>query len=105
MGNKGRVKVNFGEEILSPMFASPEELAAEIDRQIVAGYACFPINYAAHKLLAELGECQALDEYGDIETGVIELNERGEGETETVKLQLYSMYAQPIIRKQNNKHE
>jgi hypothetical protein len=105
MGSKGRVKVSFGKEILPFMFASPEELAAEIDRQIVDGYACFPINYAAHKLLAEQGKCQALDEYGDIETGVIELNERGEGETESVKFQLYSMYAQPIIRKQKNKHE
>jgi hypothetical protein len=105
MGNKGRVNVSFGEEIALDIFASPEDLAGEIDRQIVDGYACFPINYAAHKLLAELGKCQALAEYSDVETGIIELNERSKGEAESVKVQLYSMYAQPIIRKQNNKHE
>ena len=107
MGNKGRVKINFGEEISPPLFDSAEMLAAEIDRQIVNGYACFPINYAAHQLLAQQGKCQPLEKYddGDIKSGTKKLHLRSEGESEAVKAQLYSMYAQPIIRKQNKHHE
>jgi hypothetical protein len=107
MGQKGRVQVSFGEPIALPLLDSPEVLAAEIDRQIVSGYACFPINYAAHKLLSQQGKCQALLNYDsdDIEQGSKELHERSEGELDLVKTHLYSMYAQPIIRKESNNHE
>ena len=107
MGHKGRVQISFGEEISPPFFDSAEVLAAEMDRQIVNGYACFPINYAAHQLLSELGKCQPLECYdeNDIKIGRKELHSRSEDESETVKYQLYSMYAQPIIRKQNKHHE
>jgi hypothetical protein len=107
MGNKGRVQVSFGEEISPKLFNSAEMLAVEIDRQIVNGYACFPINYAAHQLLAQQGKCQPLAEYdeGDINSGTQELHLRSEGESDAVKYQLYSMYAQPILRKQNTHHE
>lgn len=102
MGHKGRVQVSFGEEITAELFANAESLAIEIDRQIVAGYACYPINYAAHKLLSDQGIIKALDHYQeyDIDAGLITLLARCEGEPEAVKQQLYSMYAQPIIRKQ-----
>jgi hypothetical protein len=107
MGVKGRVHISFGEEISPSFFDSAETLAAEIDRQIVNGYACFPINYAAHQLLAKQGKCQPLEKYNerDVELGTKELYLRSEGESEIVKTQLYSMYAQPIIRKQNKHHE
>lgn len=107
MGKKGRVQISFGEEISPALFHSAEMLAAEIDRQIVNGYACFPINYAAHQLLAQQGICEPLAAYDDddIKSGTQELQQRSEGESNAVKTQLYSMYAQPIIRKQHNHHE
>jgi hypothetical protein len=107
MGNKGRVQISFGEEISVPLFNSAETLAVEIDRQIVDGYACYPINYAAHRLLVNQGGCVALEYYDneDIKSGTQDLHERSQGESEAVKYQLYSMYAQPIIRKQNKHYE
>ncbi|MFT7409765.1 MAG: hypothetical protein ACI9EX_000339 [Oleispira sp.] len=107
MGNKGRVQISFGEEISTLFFNSAETLAVEIDRQIVDGYACYPINYAAHQLLVKQGDCIALEYYDEeeIKSGTQELNLRSQGESEAVKYQLYSMYAQPIIRKQNKHHE
>ncbi|MFQ3171762.1 MAG: hypothetical protein ACI9DG_001799 [Oleispira sp.] len=107
MGNKGRVQISFGEKISPSFFNSAEDLATEIDRQIVNGYACFPINYAAHQLLAQQGKCQPLEKYDEdvIKSGAKELHLRSEGESEAVKNQLYSMYAQPIIRKKNKHHE
>lgn len=100
MGHKGRVQVNFGEEIQPERFASAESLAEEIDRQIIHKYECFPINYAAHKLLAEAGKIKALDHYDDLNVGLLALDVRCGQEPEDVKFQLYSMYAQPLIRKQ-----
>lgn len=100
MGKKGRVQVNFGQEINTERFASAESLAIEIDRQIALGYTCFPINQAAHKLLADQGIIEPLDHYEDIELGLSALTKRCGDEPEAVKQQLYSMYAQPLIRKQ-----
>lgn len=107
MGHKGRVHINFGKQVSSSSYQSAELLAIEIDRQIVNGYACFPINYAAHKLLAEQGKCQLLEYYDDVDIklGIDELHKRSKDESDAVKTQLYSMYAQPIIRKQNKHHE
>lgn len=99
MGDKGRIQVSFGEEIAPELFANAETLATEIDRQIVAGYACFPINYAAHKLLADNGTIKALHDYPELEAGLAALKARCKDEAKAVKQQLYSMYAQPLIRK------
>ncbi|GAB2647833.1 1-acyl-sn-glycerol-3-phosphate acyltransferase [Vibrio panuliri] len=46
IGDKGRVHVAFGEVIDQP-FNTPDELAAEIDRQIHQNYKLFPINLLA----------------------------------------------------------
>lgn len=100
MGKKGRVQVTFGKELDREVFASASALAAEIDRQIVDGYACFPINFAAHKLLADRGDVMPLNDYGDILSGLDIIQKRAENESDAVKYQLYSMYAQPVIRKQ-----
>ena len=105
MGKKGRVQVTFGQQIDDAAFASAASLAKEIDRQIVAGYACFPINFAAHKLLSDQGHIQPLSDYGDIRSGLESMKQRAGNETDAVKYQLYSMYAQPVIRKQLSKHE
>jgi hypothetical protein len=100
MGKKGRIQVTFGKEIEDEVFASAVSLAEEIDRQIVAGYACFPINFAAHKLLSEQGHVEPLTDYGDIRSGLDVIQQRAGDESDAVKYQLYSMYAQPVIRKQ-----
>lgn len=105
MGDKGRVHVVFGTEINESIIDSPVALASEIDRQIVSGYACFPINFAAHKLLSDLNACLPLSDYGDITLGLEQIQQRSAGETDAVKFQLYSMYAQPVIRKQINNNE
>ena len=105
MGNKGRIQVTFGKELNDETFASASDLAAEIDRQIVEGYACFPINYAAHKLLADRGDVMPLKDYGDVSSGLDIIQKRAENESDAVKYQLYSMYAQPVIRKQLINHE
>jgi len=49
-GNKGRVHVSFG-EVLRGDYASTEEVAAEIDRQILTNYVSFPSNYLAAEQL------------------------------------------------------
>ena len=46
----------------------------------MAGYACFPINYAAHKLLSEQGDCSPLEDYGDITSGLEAIQQRVAGE-------------------------
>ncbi len=99
MGKKGRIQVTFGKEIDDEAFASALSLAEEVDRQIVAGYACFPINFAAHKLLSDLGHVEPLADYGDIQPGLDVIQQRAGDESDAVKYQLYSMYAQPVIRK------
>ncbi len=100
MGKKGRIQVTFGKEIDDEAFTSALSLAEEVDRQIVAGYACFPINFAAHKLLSDQGHVEPLVDYGDIQSGLDVIQQRAGDESDAVKYQLYSMYAQPVIRKQ-----
>jgi hypothetical protein len=49
LGYKGRVQVNFG-DCLGHKFEMPEDLAAEVDRQIYALYQLFPTNIIAWKM-------------------------------------------------------
>ena len=47
-GQKGRVHVHFGQVMTNPDdLASPETLAAAIDREIYSGYQLYPANYVA----------------------------------------------------------
>ncbi|MBX9914460.1 MAG: 1-acyl-sn-glycerol-3-phosphate acyltransferase [Pseudomonadaceae bacterium] len=46
-GYKGRVHINFAAPI-SAEFADTKVLAAELDRQIIAGYRLFPVHYLAY---------------------------------------------------------
>ncbi|MCY9803648.1 1-acyl-sn-glycerol-3-phosphate acyltransferase [Vibrio scophthalmi] len=46
VGDKGRINVAFG-DVIEQAFSAPDELAAEIDRQIHANYKLFPINLLA----------------------------------------------------------
>ena len=51
-GYKGRVHVNFAAPI-SQAFEDTKQLAAEIDRQILAGYRLFPVHYLAYAQWAD----------------------------------------------------
>ena len=51
-GYKGRVHINFAEPI-SQDFADTKQLAAEMDRQILAGYRLFPVHYLAYAMWQE----------------------------------------------------
>ncbi|MCP8463180.1 1-acyl-sn-glycerol-3-phosphate acyltransferase [Pseudomonas sp. ZM23] len=47
-GYKGRVHINFGEEITGE-FSDAKQLAAELDRQILGNYRLFPVHYLAYE--------------------------------------------------------
>src|SRR5690554_3221931 len=54
-GHKGRVRLKVGTP-LSADFASPDAIAAEIDRQVLAGYHLFPSHYLALEALGDAPE-------------------------------------------------
>jgi hypothetical protein len=49
-GDKGRVHVSFGTP-LGAGFTTPEAVAAEVDRQVIAGYCLHPTNIFAYQML------------------------------------------------------
>ena len=49
---KGRVKLHVG-EVLNGEFLAPEDVATELDRQILGNYEFFPSNYIALSLIEE----------------------------------------------------
>ncbi|MFV3303771.1 1-acyl-sn-glycerol-3-phosphate acyltransferase [Pseudomonas sp. NY15181] len=50
-GYKGRVHINFGEQITGE-FSDTKQLAAELDRQILGNYRLFPVHYLAYEASA-----------------------------------------------------
>ena len=48
-GYKGRVHINFAAPVCEA-FADTKQLAAEMDRQILAGYRLFPVHYLAYAM-------------------------------------------------------
>jgi len=57
-GHKGRVQLHFGTPIGNDM-ATPDEVAAEIDRQVIGGYRLFPSHYLALDALGDAPELVA----------------------------------------------
>ncbi|WP_249976617.1 1-acyl-sn-glycerol-3-phosphate acyltransferase [Vreelandella olivaria] len=57
-GSKGRVQLKFGSPVGADM-ATPGEVAAEIDRQVIGGYRLFPSHYLALEALSEAPELVA----------------------------------------------
>ena len=57
-GSKGRVQLKFGTPVGADM-ATPDEVAAEIDRQVIGGYRLFPSHYLALEALGESPELVA----------------------------------------------
>lgn len=57
-GEKGRVQLRFGTPIGTDM-ATPDEAAAEIDRQVIGGYRLYPSHYLALEALGDAPELVA----------------------------------------------
>jgi 1-acyl-sn-glycerol-3-phosphate acyltransferase len=84
-GFKGHVYVNFG-DVIENNFETPEELAAEIDRQIHLNYQCQPSNYIA------AGELEGISQ-----EQIQRFNQRLEGLSELEQTKLKTMYANPVV--------
>ncbi|MGC9404270.1 1-acyl-sn-glycerol-3-phosphate acyltransferase [Vibrio genomosp. F10] len=54
VGDKGKVHVAFG-DVITQSYETPDELAAELDRQIHENYKLFPINSLAADMDADVG--------------------------------------------------
>ncbi|GHE19706.1 1-acyl-sn-glycerol-3-phosphate acyltransferase [Halomonas urumqiensis] len=63
-GHKGRVRLTFGTP-LGDEFDSPDEVANEIDRQVLAGYHLFPSHYLALETTGEDLDLLDLSEVSD----------------------------------------
>ena len=50
VGHKGHIHISFGKTIEGD-FETPEEVAAEVDRQVIANYALYPCNVVAYQML------------------------------------------------------
>lgn len=85
-GDKGHVHVDFGEPIRG-QFETPEDLAAEIDRQILSGYYLHPTHLAA----AERTEADAAKKM---------LNSRLEQVDSEAQAFLKAMYANPVFNRE-----
>lgn len=57
-GHKGRVQLRFGAPVGADM-ATPDEVAGEIDRQVIGGYRLYPSHYLALEALGEAPELVA----------------------------------------------
>lgn len=103
---KGRVQLSVGEP-LGGELSSPEEVAVELDRQILSGYKLFPANYLALSLIAD-------EPYADIWQSRRNEFEKNFTRSDQVKFkkrlsacplehQAYflRMYANPIINRDN----
>lgn len=64
-GYKGRVHINFAPPI-SQAFEDTKLLAAEIDRQILAGYRLFPVHYLAYAQWADADPSLAVPAASDV---------------------------------------
>lgn len=88
MGQKGHVHVAYGTPITGE-FESPEQLAAEIDRQIIDGYYLHPSNYVASG-----------DDTQYTDADVAGFDERMALVADNAKDILRAMYANPVVNKQ-----
>lgn len=95
-GHKGRVQLTFGTP-LSADLAGPEEVAAEIDRQVLTGYRLFPSHYLALEALGEAPEPLAMDEISDADRA------RFQARLQTVPEELrhwwLTQYANPVLNR------
>lgn len=95
-GNKGRVQLHFGTP-LGAEAGSAEEVAAEIDRQVIGGYRLFPTHYLA---LEAQGDAPELVAHGSISRQDRErFNQRLSEVPEALRPYWLAQYANPVKHK------
>jgi len=109
IGQKGAVHVSFGEPLTVSDMATPEGVAELIDRQVIGNYKLHLVNYLAlQKLLADYMDFNLLPGMFAVSPSIVE-EKRQQLERRLhdipVHLQPYvlAMYANPVIRKAENK--
>ncbi|TDR56620.1 1-acyl-sn-glycerol-3-phosphate acyltransferase [Halomonas ventosae] len=95
-GHKGRVQLTFGTPLAAD-FDDPEAAAAEIDRQVLAGYHLFPSHFLALEALGEAPDLLDLSEVSDADRA------RFQARLQTVPDDLrefwLAQYANPVLHK------
>tara|TARA_R110002049_G_scaffold76021_6_gene195676 strand:+ start:2005 stop:3171 length:1167 start_codon:yes stop_codon:yes gene_type:complete len=98
-GPKGRVHVFFGTPLGSE-FDTPEAVAAEIDRQVIAGFCLHPTNLCAYRQL--YGDAAPLPENASVEAGDYseeEFNARIDALPEEHRPFALGIYANAVVSK------
>ncbi|WP_252108685.1 MULTISPECIES: 1-acyl-sn-glycerol-3-phosphate acyltransferase [unclassified Halomonas] len=95
-GTKGRVQLRFGQPIGADM-ATPDEVAAEIDRQVIGGYRLFPSHYLALEALGEAPELIARSAISRDDRA--RFNERLASVSDELKPYWLAQYANPVKHK------
>jgi hypothetical protein len=99
-GFKGRVTLRLG-DTLGENFRTAEEVATEVDRQVVGNLELYAINYWALSQISEDSYSEAwlkvkdTVEIGDVECYEARLKECNEGDRD----QWLKMYANPVVNK------
>jgi glycerol-3-phosphate O-acyltransferase len=100
-GFKGTVYVDFGTPLTPEEMASPEDMAAAIDRQIRDMAEIMPIHRAALGLLQRRFERYTQLDAGSVDTDLQQqLLQRVQDEDEAVQAQVLTGYAMPMILQQ-----
>lgn len=94
VGNKRKIHIAFG-DVIDDSFATPNELAAEIDRQIYQNYHLFPINYIA---AGEENESVTEEEKTQFKNKLMQLSD------EMANI-VTKMYARPVFNKKSAEKE
>ena len=104
-GKKGQVHVAFG-DVIEGDFANTEELAAELDRQIIKKYVFHPTNcFAYERLVGPVpsgvvwGELETLYRADDLKTERTEFNARMDAIPEAHRHIALGIYANAIVSK------
>ncbi len=95
-GAKGRVKLCFGTP-LGADFTSADDVAAEIDRQVLSGYHLFPTHYLA---LEALGDAPELLDLSDVSTADrVRFRSRLQEVPDELRERWLTQYANPVRNK------
>jgi 1-acyl-sn-glycerol-3-phosphate acyltransferase len=109
IGNKGAVHVSFGEPLQIPELATAEGVAELIDRQVIGNYKLHLSNYLAlQKLEADYMDFSTLPELFEVSAASVdekrrELDRRLQDVPAELQSYVLAMYANPVIRKAENK--
>ncbi|MEQ6917653.1 1-acyl-sn-glycerol-3-phosphate acyltransferase [Halomonas aquatica] len=95
-GHKGRVQLTFGTP-LSADLDGPEAVAAEVDRQVLAGYHLFPSHYLALEALGEAPDLLDLSEVSDADRARFQA--RLQEVPDELRHWWLTQYANPVLSK------